>query len=707
MRKPFLASSVLAALLVGVLLAQPKAEPVSTGAYVKKATRVETAKATLASFGLPNLGGKWYFAGPFDNPERTGIEVKYPPEKEVDLKATFIGKNGRKFGWQEYKGFELGIVQNIKSVIPEDHFDAVVYFYHEFDAAEAGRLPISLGADDTMSLWFNGTRLLNEDHERAAAPDQFFAQLKLKPGKNQLLLKVCQYGGGWGVYVAPELPDTLPPKVQQQYVKDFPRTGSPSASHGTAGEAKFYEIITIQEPADCVLEVGGLAFRPDGKLLACTRRGEIWLIANPTSRNPTEIKFTKFASGLHEALGLHVVDDKTVYVAQRPELTKVTDTNGDGIADEFATVSDQWGISGDYHEYCFGPAVDKEGQMYVTLNVGFGGGHQAKGAFRGWCMKIDPKTGKTEPFAYGLRSPNGVTVSPDGDLFYADNQGEWSASNKLCHLQKGKFYGHQAPLRWRKDSPFADRPEKVASGMLYDGQPPPGKTQPKGFPDVERPAIWFPYGRMGQSVSEPKWDTTAGKFGPFAGQIFVGDQTKASVMRVALEKVNGVFQGACFPFRSGFQCGVNRLAFGPDGALYVGQTNRGWGSLGGRPQGLQRLSFLGPVPTEVSTVKLTKTGFDFAFTKPLDPAIVAKPEAFAVKSFTYIYHSTYGSPEADTQPEKVTAIRVSEDRRTVSVAVPDLRIGRVYDFKLNGVKSAEGQDLLHTEAYYTLNELGK
>lgn len=708
MRKPFLATFVFLGLILGVVLAQqPKSDLKPAGIYVKKATRAETAKATLASFGLPNLGGKWYYAGPFDNPNRKGIDVAYAPEKAVDLKATFVGKNGAKFGWQEYKEFELGKVLNIKSIIPDDNLDAVVYFYHEFESSEAGRLPISLGADDTMSLWFNGSRLLSEDHERAAAPDQFVSQLKLKQGKNQLLLKVCQYSGGWELYVAPDLPDTLPPKVQQQYEKDFPRTGSPVATVGTAGETKFYEITTLQEPADCVLEVGGLAFRPDGKLLACTRRGEIWLIANPTSKKASEIKFTKFASGMHEALGLLAIDDKTAYVGQRPELTKVIDTNGDGVADEFVTVSDGWGVSGDYHEYCFGPAVGKTGSMFVTLNVGFGGGHQSKSPFRGWCMKIDPKTGKTEPYAYGLRSPNGVTVSPEGDLFYADNQGEWCASNKLCHVQKGKFYGHQASLRWLKDSPFADHPEKILSGMLYDGQPAPGKTSPKGFPAVERPAIWFPYGRMGQSVSEPKWDTTAGKFGPFSGQVFVGDQTKAVVMRVALEKVNGVFQGACFPFRSGFQCGVNRLAFGPDGSLYVGQTNRGWGSLGGKPQGLQRLSFTGELPTEVHDVKLTKSGFDFTFTKPLDPSSVAKTDAFALKSFTYIYDSNYGCPETDTTPEKVTDIRISEDRKTVSIAVPELRVGRVYDFKLNQVKSAEGQDLLHAEAYYTLNELVK
>ena len=471
------------------------------------------------------------------------------------------------------------------------------------------------------------------------------------------------------------------------------------------GEAKYYAVETFAPPEDCVLEVGGLAFGPDGKLLACTRRGEVWLIDNPS--RPAGAKFSRFASGLHEALGLHVLDDRTVLVAQRPELTRLADTDGDGVADRFDTVCDRWGVSGDYHEYAFGPAVDKTGDAFVTLNVGFGGGHQAKAAWRGWCVKVTP-TGAMEPWAYGLRSPNGVTVSPAGDLFYADNQGEWVATNKLCHLQRGRFYGHQAGLKWVKDSPFAGAvPEAVASGMRYDGTDPRNPTAAKVYPAVEPPAVWFPFGRMGQSLSEPKWDTTAGKFGPFAGQCFVGDQTRATVMRVALEQVNGVFQGACFPFRGGLQCGVNRLAFGPDGSLYVGQTSRGWGSVGGKPHGLQRLRFTGEVPAEIHAVTVTRDGFALTFTHPLDPATLTKPESVSVKSFTYAYHSAYGAPEADPHAEPLTASKLSADGKTLSVAAPGRAKGRVYEFRLDGVKTTAGEPILHPEAYYTLNELPK
>ena len=128
------------------------------------------------------------------------------------------------------------------------------------------------------------------------------------------------------------------------------------------------------------------------------------------------MKFKLFATGLHEALGL-LVDGKDVYVVQRPELTKLVDKDGDDVADEYVTVCDKWGVSGDYHEFAFGPARDKDGNFFVTLNVGFGGGHQSKAPWRGWCVKITPK-GELMPYATGLRSPNGINFSPDGDLFY-------------------------------------------------------------------------------------------------------------------------------------------------------------------------------------------------------------------------------------------------------------------------------------------------
>lgn len=688
---------------VGVLafaLCVSEASAQSRQVYVKKATRAETILATLKASGLPNLEGKWLHIGPFDNTDGAGFGTAYPPEHEINLKKSYPGKGGAPAAWKEFAGFRVGAMNNLKLFKSNEH--AIVYLFTELEIEEVVELPVSFGSDDSLTVWLNGQRLLAENVVRGAAPDQNHTTLKLKPGKNRLLIKVGNLGGDWALYVCPDLPASISGVVKNQLARDFPLTQAVTKSQAGA-EANYYRMVTLPVPPEIVLEVGGLVFRPDGKLLACTRRGEIWLIENPIAEDLSQVRFKLFAGGLHEALGMHL-DGKDLYVVQRPELTRIRDTNGDDVADEFITISDKWGISGDYHEFAFGPARDKQGNFYVTLNVGFGGGHQSKAPWRGWCVKITPR-GELVPFATGLRSPNGVAMNPDGDLFYCDNQGEWVATNKMHHVREGDYFGHVAGLRWVKQSPLAAKwPEKHVSGMYYDGQAAkPGG--PSGMPPHDPPCIWFPYSRMGQSISEPIWDTTGGKFGPFAGQCFVGDQTKANVMRVALEKVNGRYQGACFPFREGAQCGINRLAFGLDGSLFAGQTSRGWGSLGGKPHGLQRLVWTGATPFEIHTMKLTKSGFDLTFTKPLDAATVATPSAFTLRSFTYNYWSTYGSPEVDRRVERVQGMKLSADRRTVSLAVDGLRRGRVYELFPEKVKSSDGDAVLHAEGYYTLNEL--
>ena len=132
-------------------------------------------------------------------------------------------------------------------------------------------------------------------------------------------------------------------------------------------EEDFYKIVTPPIPEGIVLEVGGLTSLPNGSLGISTRRGDVWIVDNPTSRTPY---FRKFATGLHEVLGL-AYKDGVLYCAQRGELTKLIDKNGDGKADVYETVY-SWPLSGHYHEYSFGPKVAPDGSFFVSGNVAFG-----------------------------------------------------------------------------------------------------------------------------------------------------------------------------------------------------------------------------------------------------------------------------------------------------------------------------------------------
>jgi hypothetical protein len=221
------------------------------------------------------------------------------------------------------------------------------------------------------------------------------------------------------------------------------------------------------------------------------------------------------------------------------------------------------------------------------------------------------------------------------------------------------------------------------------------------------PAVWFPYDKMGRSASGFAWDTTGGKFGPFEGQIFVGDQHHASVMRVDLEKVDGLWQGACFPFREGLQCGVIRVAFAPDGSLIVGQTNRGWASRGSKPYGVERLRFTGEAPFEIRSMKALADGFRLEFTQPVDAATAIDPSSYSMTRYTYRHHSDYGSPEILAEPCPIESVSVAPDGLSVELSVGNRRELFVHELLAEGVRSAQGRPLLHPEAYYTLNRIPK
>ena len=122
--------ALAAALAGGVALvplsssvAQPKDAP---GEYVNKGGRAASATATLASHKLPNLDGKWYYAGPFDNTEGAGFDFAYPPEKKVDLKANYTGKNDAKVAWKEFTGFQTGKIVDLQKLFPTVRTNAVV-----------------------------------------------------------------------------------------------------------------------------------------------------------------------------------------------------------------------------------------------------------------------------------------------------------------------------------------------------------------------------------------------------------------------------------------------------------------------------------------------------------------------------------------------------------------------------------------------------
>ena len=467
-------------------------------------------------------------------------------------------------------------------------------------------------------------------------------------------------------------------------------------------ESDFYRLERCATPPGVVLEVGGILPLDADRLMVCTRRGEVWTITNPWSKEP---KFLLSLDGLQEPLGLLAPDgvSKGIYVGQRGELSRMfEDEPADGRIDRVETVCDDWDISGNYHEYTFGPARDVNGDLWITLNRPFGLGPFGEKDWRGWGVRITPD-GKAHYEVAGLRSPCGVGASPDGEIFYSDNQGEWCATSKLAAIHPGEFHGHPWGIascrrpESRVESP-ADANDQIPNGLLM----PEAAKRIKNF---TLPAVWFPYDKVGRSASGFVWDTTGGKFGPFEGQIFIGDQYSAEVLRVDLEKIDGQWQGAVFPFRSGCGCGIVRVAWLPDGSLALGETNRGWASRGEHPQGLERLVWTGKTPFEILHMRLIPGGFRLEFTEPVDAATASDPKSYEMISYTYEHHEPYGSAEMDTKPCPITKATVAGDGKSVELAVDGMREVYVHELHARGVRNARGEPLLHEAAYYTVNRM--
>ncbi len=632
--------------------------------YVKKDTREASRVASLAASGqATSIGGAWYLIGPFDN---KGLATVYPPEQEINLEAKYLGK-GEPAVWRK-TDFPDAQVNDLKSKFKQSD-KCICYLYRQIDAPSAGKMPISLGSDDGIAVWLNGKQIFSNDANRSCTPDEDHITLDLKVGRNDLLMKIANNAADWAFYFALSPPSNLLARLERQLDRDFP----------PQGEGAHYRLDALPLPEGEVIEGGGVAFRPDGKLYVGTRRGDVWLVSNPTSDDPDQITVKPYVRGLHEILGLKVVGENDLYLVQRPEVTLVRSTKNNDIGDDFTTVCDKFGLSGDYHEFIYGPVRDKDGNLFFTLNVGFGGGHQAKVPYRGFCLKVTPQ-GEMIPWAYGLRSPNGLAMSPDGKIYFTDNQGEWIPACKLQEIRQGEFYGHAASVRWW-----------------------PGKKDGE-MPPMTQPAIWLPYFTMSRSATEPVWDTTDGKFGPFAGQCFIGELTQSLVMRANLEEIKGRMQGCVFLFRSGFKSGPNRMAFAPDGSLMVASTNRGWGSVGGQPFALERISYTGRLPMEMHSMTITPTGWDVHFTKAIAKEKAAQAATWVLESYTYNHWSTYGSPEIEKQADVITEIKISDDGKTVSLTVPKRRKQHVFHLQVKGLTSREKEPLLHADAYYTMNE---
>lgn len=451
-----------------------------------------------------------------------------------------------------------------------------------------------------------------------------------------------------------------------------------------------YSAKTITPPLDRhgrpqLFEPMGMAQATDGAIIVSTRTAGLWKLQGGT--------WTQIAEGLLDALGVIIEDDGSLIVGQKPELTRLRDTDGDGWMDRYETLCDDFLFTHNYHEYLHGPAKGADGNYYIQLNLGHIGKPElnymaggrfmgTQGGLRGWALQVTPE-GVMTPFASGLRSPAGLATGPDGALYYTENQGEFVGTSKLFRLERDKFYGNPCGL--------IDLP-----GMTPES-PEIAWDTVKG--SKEKALALMPHSRIANAPGSPAWAPSESEFGPFGGHMFVGDQTLSQVFRI-LPKAD--HEAALIPFTKGLSSGAMRLLFAQDHSLYIGQTGRGWRAQGGEEDGLVRI-FRNEEAAESQLLDITRE--DRTFTLHFSQKLSKAPanESVKVTTWDYLDSPAYGSPENNQASLTVTSLALAKDELSLRVTVENLPAtedNSVYHIELTDLPEVAE---LTRDAYYSIS----
>lgn len=571
-----------------------------------------------------------------------------------------------------------------------DNFALIAEGFLKID--KSGNYFFRLTSDDGSSFSIGETKLIDNDGLHGA--DAVDGVIALKEGYHPFKLKYFQgkggknvslkwRSGGGGEYVVvpatnlvhnkKERPDVLKPMALSNEAQ------VPGDGTALRDVHPSYDLSQAR-PNDFLPKVGGMDFLSDGRMVVSTwdAAGSVFILDGVQSGDPSKITVKTIAKGFAEPLGLKVVDDE-IYVLQKQELTKLVDNDGDDIADEYLTVCNGWKVSANFHEFAFG-LVYKDDYFYATLATAInpgGASTQPQIPDRGKVVKISKETGEFELIASGLRTPNGIGIGVDNEIFVADNQGDWLPASKIVHVKPDAWYGSRS--------------------VDFEGTANLKETLP---------VVWLPQDEIGNSPSTPIYLND----GPYKGQMIHGEVTNGGVKRVFVEKVNGDYQGCVFRFTQGLEAGVNRIIWGPDGALYIGGigSTGNWVHTGKLWYGLQRLKYNEKPTFEMLAVHAKTNGVEIEFTEPLKEGDGWKASDYQIKQWYYLPTEEYGGPKLDLKDLKILSVNVSDDRKKVFLELDGMKSNHMVYVKLQtAFISANDNELWTTEAWYTMNQIPK
>lgn len=454
--------------------------------------------------------------------------------------------------------------------------------------------------------------------------------------------------------------------------------------------------IPFDNPYKAWMRIGGFDFFSDmTRAAVSTWSGDVWIISG-IDDSLQHLKWKRFATGLHQPLGLRIVNDE-IYTVGKDQITRLKDLNGDGEADFYECFNSDWQLTTAFHSFCYDLQTDKEGNFYFIFGAPVhagGGGFQNLTENHGTLLKISKDGSKMTTYATGFRSPNGIGINEEtGQLTSSDNQGTWVPATPIHWIKEGSFNG------------VSD----TAHGVKTH-QPMPICFLPQNVDNSGGGQVW---------VTSDKW-------GPFKGELLHLSYGQSALYKVMKEEVNGQMQGGVVKIPAKFDSSAMRARFNSkDGQLYVSGL-KGWQTNAVKDGGLDRVRYTGqPVrmPTELHA---TTKGMSITFTCELDPTTAKDLENYNCEVWNYKWTSAYGSPQVSTLPDSqqpadpkdpkkkkggdvhdpmpIKSVTLSADKKTVFLEMDNMH--PVMQMKITyKIKSADGKDL-RSEIHNTIHYLG-
>lgn len=175
---------------------------ISGGVTISK-TRPDLNMATYEDIKPGQFMRKWLFLGPIDVPwegegyfpdEETSNKFFDTKSLDVERFVPQVRIAGNDYEWATLYS-EYGVV-DLTAVF--DKWFAVAYAWAQVEMPEQTDAILGIGSDDCVRVWLNGKLVHEHWGGRGVIPDNDRVPVTFKKGKNQLVLKILNYGSPWG-----------------------------------------------------------------------------------------------------------------------------------------------------------------------------------------------------------------------------------------------------------------------------------------------------------------------------------------------------------------------------------------------------------------------------------------------------------------------------------------------------------------------------